>query len=218
MKERPILFSGEMVRAIMSGRKTQTRRIMRTQPPSGTIRMYAEESADFLTKTDRWNAEYVNMGRQWTNGALYRCPYGQPGDRLWVRETWATSLCCDDRPPRETNNHGLPFWYNADGTVRYTGANEGGPGFTTRGKWRPSINMPRWASRITLEVAGVRVQRLNMITDIDAMHEGAEQVGDCDGALVDGYRQLWERINGTGSWSANPWVWVIEFRKLEATA
>jgi hypothetical protein len=208
VKERPILFSGSMVRAILAGTKTQTRRAMRDQP---------------------WKLPHFNRGALSirVRGTVYqafnpqfppvRCPYGQPGDRLWVREAfihepadycWEASVSIPCRPAFTV--------YRAD--------HEG----DTRGAgWKPSIHMPRWASRITLEVTSVRVERLQGISADDAKAEGisefiggwwcehddAEQIAGM--TPQEGYRHLWERINGPGSWDANPWVWVVSFRRIE---
>ncbi|MDE2104927.1 MAG: hypothetical protein KGL39_47255 [Patescibacteria group bacterium] len=195
MKERPILFSAPMVRAILEGRKTQTRRVVKTKH----LKWLDEIGLNFLD--GKWNQRPL--------------PYGQTGDRLWVRETW---FCNDYRvqkgpylkpddfdvdSERETGGlvylaDGLPCWEGEEHEIT----------------WKPSIHMPRWASRITLEVTGVRVERLQDISDIDAMAEGATQIGDCEGAFVAGFKRIWESINSPSSWAANPWVWVIEFRRL----
>ena len=206
-KERPILFSGEMVRAILDGRKTKTRRVVKHIPALGA-------PGEWCHRADTDDFKHI------TGHCHFFCPYGVPGDRLWVRETWATCRYCNDRPPRETNNHGLPFWYAADNTVRYTGATEGGPGFMTRGNWRPSIHMPRWAIRIMLEIVSVRVERLNEISQVDAQAEGIQWQNCAWGEqgrshAWAAYKDLWERINGPGSWAINPWVWVIEFKSVE---
>jgi len=174
MTERPILFSAPMVRALLAGTKTQTRRALRDgtwwTPEHGVIRM-------------------APAGLACTGFAHVACPYGKPGNRLWVRETWA--------------QHGLRAVYRADGDERPTGA----------GAWRPSIHMPRKLSRITLEVTGVRVERLQDISTSDCWAEGIPSSPDVD--PLHEYRDLWESINGTGSWDANPWVWVVEFKRLE---
>lgn len=206
MKERPIIFSPMMVRAL--DRKTKTRRIV-----NGNAWV---EEGDF-----DYTGQCVKVGEFID---LRRCPYGQPEDRLWVRETWATSRYMDDQPPRETKNHGLPFWYAADDSVRWTGATSGGPGFTTRGKWRPSIHMPRWAIRIVLEITDIRVERLQDISEEDAKAEGAEYPGCAVWAdrqtekNIRGYRLgflgIWESIHGLGSWDRNDWVWVVSFRRI----
>ena len=170
MKERPVLFSGEMVRAILEGRKTQTRRVIKPQPL-----WVGDPNVAF--KTHSANPK-----------GIINCPYGQPGDRLWVRETFAG-----------TKNTG--FAYRATDTAYGH-------------KWRPSIFMPHWASRINLEVVSVRVERVQDISIEDAYDEGMEW-GD-QGCGVLEFKNLWDSINlkrGYG-WDANPWVWVIEFKRL----
>ena len=183
MKERPILFKGEMVRAILDGRKTQTRRIMKPQP--------IEYDGMLMWKGLAWAAV--------TDPDQPESPYGIPGDRLWVRETFAyTDSTINDQPGyvyRATD----PDWSEMEGF-----------------KWKPSIFMPRKASRITLEIVNVRVERLQNITEEDANAEGIPSrmsVQTLTPAVAD-YAALWESINGYGSWTMNPWVWVIEFKKL----
>jgi hypothetical protein len=229
VKERPILFSGAMVRAILEGRKTQTRRVMNPQPE-------AENADGDLCFADGVVIHPTNLAIEW--------PHGIPGDRLWVKETWATSEFCDKRPARNMEKPGMgygwPIWYEADGALntRGRGALSGGVGFTTKGKKRPSIFMTRWASRITLEIESVRVERLQDISEEDALAEGIRQFtkdgslvkfwlcDPCEGELkaawtdlprtaVGAYRALWESINGPGSWDKNPWVWAITFKVLE---
>lgn len=178
VKERPILFSGPMVRAILEGRKTQTRRVVKAKhlPFLGNL------LGGFLD--GRWNQRPL--------------PYGRPGDRLWVRETWA--WCSKAR------GHWL---YRADDS-------DLGTCHVKDGRWKPSIHMKRAASRITLEVVAVRVERLQEITPGDAIAEGCPGGDHGDRyAAIDQYRALWGSINGAGSWAANPWVWVVEFRKVE---
>lgn len=167
MKSTPILFSGPMVRAILEGRKTQTRRIIKPQPSCDQV-----------------------------NECIFRCPYGAPGDRLWVRETWA----------RELWSAGM------DISSRLFYAADGHENIPIR--WRPSIHMRRSDSRITLEIVSVRVERLNDITHWDAKAEGVECLPNYTAAPVDDFRELWDSINGRGSWDSNPWVWRIEFKKL----
>ena len=210
MKERPILFSGPMVRAILDGRKTMTRRVVKPQP----IVICGKDGRAFMshnpTHYDDGSTAWTVAHRDTENGHnIYtKCPYGQPGDRLWVRETWATSKFMDKRAPSETKDKGLPFWFRADNSVMFTGATTGGTDFMERGRWRPSIHMPRWASRIALEITAVRVERVQDITEADARAEGINN--------VDGFRALWDTINqsrGFG-WSANSYCWVIGFRRL----
>lgn len=226
MKERPILFSGEMVRAILEGRKSQTRRVLKPQP----LDVSCDDGLIAACWSERESPCYSPI----------TCPYGQPGARLWVKETWSTSVYCDDRKPSDTekpgHGYGWPVWYSADGTVNNRSRAKliGGPGFTTKGKLRPSIFMPRWASRITLEITKVRVERLNEISTKDCIAEGIESSLPSPGCAFvykdyldcatdvfewfsdprDSYRSLWESINGRGSWENNPWVWVIEFKRI----
>jgi len=221
MKERPILFSGPMVRAILGGSKTQTRRAIKPQPEM-------LDSGDCRVRINRdWHtgpADYLTLDVM----PRFACPYGQPGDRLWVREAFSGPHCmertdeCPALPPGQWPVES-EIWYWADG----------GP---THGDWtrpRPSIHMPRWASRITLEITDVRVERLRDISEEDAMAEGCDAplyVADGLGNQVPPDREtlssaypsskhwfscLWESINGTDSWSANPWIWVVEFKRIE---
>lgn len=194
MKERPILFSAPMVRAILDGSKSQTRRIIKIQPDIE----HDGEPYWFVGGYRAWRYRGVtDILRK--GGDEISCPYGQPGDRLWVRETFHTV-------------DGHRAFYRADYNHNPKGDKEHGI------VWTPSIHMPRWASRITLEVTGVRVERLQDISEAGAMAEGS-QWSACgapqDGSYKAGYAQLWESINGAGSWPANPWVWVIEFKVME---
>ena len=182
MKERPIIFSAPMVRALLTGTKTQTRRIVKARD---------------LEWMD------VHQGLREPDNAE-RCPYGQPGgDRLYVRETWAAPHAYDHLPPRL-----IP----QDARIHYAATEDRG-GLL----WRPSIHMPRHASRITLEITSVRVERLRACNEVDAIAEGAPWAA-CgapqEGSHKAGFAQLWEQINGHGSWDENPWLWVIEFRRL----
>jgi len=179
VRERPILFSGPMVRAILEGRKTQTRRLF-----NGRAKWHFIES----------------------HGDLSICPYGHPGDRLWVREA-----------------HHVLRAGNVDGSGREIVYRADDPDFPYG--WTPSIHMPRWASRIDLEVTGVRAERLQEISDEDARAEGIvnKHGGWNASETVYGvnytgpFSHLWESINGPGSWDANPWVWVIEFQPITGT-
>lgn len=225
MAERPILFSGPMVRAILDGRKTQTRRVMKPQPipfvqhtpdrhepkhPAPYIDAYCSErktAENPRGMSDVWTW-WCCDGRQ--GAEIGRCPYGKPGDMLWVRETYRIDRDFDGTSPNlaakhaEEDRHGLGVWYDADG-----GAPDGW------GKLRQSIHMPRWASRITLRVVSVRVERLQAVTNEDARAEGVwgwwlDDPEDYRGC----FRELWDSINGnrTGClWGDNPFVWVLGF-------
>ena len=209
MTERPILFSAPMVRALLAGTKTQTRRVVKPQPDTRP-----GMNCTRLIFKDRKGAPLLDEALEAPEPRIYvsLCPYGQPGDRLYVREAFSGPHCMGSAPPSKWGRSS-GIWYWADGNP-------------TAGDWtkpKPGIHMPRWASRITLEVTAVRVERLQDISEADAMSEGsldwaAEQdtpVRDLQEARLV-YRQLWEDINGPGSWDANPWVWVVEVRAAAA--
>jgi hypothetical protein len=184
MADRPILMSAPMVRATLRevDPKTQTRRVAK-----GVVARHSR-TGEPLAALD-------------SAGPRVRCPYGQPGDRLWVREAWRTIAEADALPPRElTPAHRL--WFEADAPHQ--------PRF---GKLRPGMFMPRWASRITLDITGVRVERLQDISESDAEAEGVYTDPACP--AYDAYRKLWDQINGPGSWNTNPWVWVVEFTRAK---
>ncbi|WP_410680852.1 hypothetical protein [Citrobacter braakii] len=243
MKERGMIFNGEMVRAILDDRKTQTRRIMAIQPEHSELGLRRVIDS----KNGRDNGKYF-----WSQSdacglkmrsKVFGCPYGEVGDRIWVRETWATlgnedgccvdwndNLCkgderaaariyrasCEQRP----GDYGLwsipdnAYWKPDTENEKFEGA------------WRPSIHMPRWASRILLEITNVRVERLNAIREEDATAEGVPRAGgllpDYPGTFLTpngdfatakvAFQRLWESIYGEENWQANPWVWVIEFK------
>ena len=194
--QHPILFNGEMVRAIIAGRKTQTRRLV-NRPAMASAQSFSD---GMKYAKEHGLAGVQKVGR--CDGVEWRCkcPYGVPGDLLWVRETWAYET--------DFGTHTGKTVYRADGDMREA---EGGK---PTDKWRPSIHMPRWASRITLLVTGTRVERLQDISEADAIAEGCgggHNYGD--GTARTGFAMLWDLINakrGAG-WDANPWVWVVEF-------
>jgi len=199
-----MLFTGEMVRALLSGRKTQTRRIMKPQPSPGflpEVGLYHRTEVDKRSGIEHPSKDlYYGVADE---NEDYPCPYGQPGDRIWVRETFLMEV-------------GAPI-YRAD----YEELVAVGLG-AVHGGWKPSIFCTRAASRITLEITRVRVERLQDITELDALAEGvtirtdakiASRVGSVGPATLE-YWHLWEKINGKGSWDKDPWVWVIEFKKL----
>jgi len=204
MKERPILFSAPMVRALLAGTKTQTRRVVKPQPVYGDVQGLFQ-CWQFPHK--RGHLLYPNAKDQ----VIALCPYGQPGDRLWVRETFAAWW--DTATGKRTHVMG----YRADiNDPDWDGFGADDPWWLDA-KWEPSIHMPRNFSRITLEITGVRVERLQDISEEDAKAEGVERHAP---ACVVGrpyrvpYSVLWESINGPGSWDANPWVWVVEFKRV----
>ncbi|MDO9235966.1 MAG: hypothetical protein Q7U28_08040 [Aquabacterium sp.] len=219
MKERPALFNGQMVRSLLGDIKTHTRRIAKL--------------------TSAGHVKEVGGNRRWhpaDPNAVLACPYGQPGDRLWVRETWRTDKGYDNCAPRTIDSGASLFMLADQYSHRINHRSECGP--MEWGKTRVSIHMPRWASRITLEIVSVRLERLQDISEADAIAEGlyrfeyGGQVSWRDYSLsdewaavspmlespIDSYRSLWESINSPGSWAANPLVWVIEFKRVEPGA
>lgn len=228
---RPILFSGPMVRALLDGRKTQTRRIVKAKDSDSsrciTLPMLMKNVNEWRLQDGRW------FGIDGYDTLVFcDCPYGKPGDRIWVRETWCSpggnqvgyaadgkcgALCGD--------GDGGEFFLEHGRIVESPGYRECFPASGAKswglekygGRWRPSIHMPRRFSRLTLEITGVRVERLNVISSADAEDEGVTLFGE-DNRIGDetlyqaGFRKLWESINGEGSWAANPWVWVVEFK------
>lgn len=245
MRESSILFSATMVRAILGGSKTQTRRVVKPCKDRDTGCMLAPHEI----------AGEVNAGR------YSNCPYGHAGDRLWVRETHALQTCAegeappfdDGRPinwrPTSALEESAPLW-----TQPHYRATDPAPDLCCEKPgcaqcrdhdmgphWRPSIYMPRWASRITLEITGVRVQRLHDITANDIKAEGIripvdadsgnvlidvstpngpsafltrDQIGNADAILRAHWAALWCAINGRASWDSNPWVWVVQFARI----
>lgn len=206
-KERPIIFSGPMVRAILDGRKTQTRRVVKLPKAKGLEFRWSNAHADPGVGGGAYmHVEFRYVEDLW-EGCCHRiyCPYGEIRDRLWVRETWGVY------DGREGTNS---VEYKADNQPKSVG------------RWRPSIHMPRWASRITLEITGIRVERLQDISEKDAKAEGVERLsdgfhdysGELDGQLgqaTTSFCTLWQSIHGPYSWNANPWVWVVEFRRVK---
>jgi hypothetical protein len=252
MKERPILFSAPMVRVLLDGSKTQTRRVMKPQPeptpddyPGPAGHWWPCHAVQSMVHVEQ---ELRNDSEQWGGFAATCCPHGGVGERLWVRETWGVVSndwdddgrlidWVPDRPATEIDE--MPFGqgyysghviYAADGDYEWAGDDDGGG--EPRSAWHPSIHMPRAACRILLEIVSVRVERLQDISEGDCLAEGIRAIrheGDgtyyhydhthadpgnwCDADTA--YQQLWESINGAGSWDANPWVWVLEFKRVQ---
>lgn len=215
MNEKPVIFNGQMVRAILDGRKTQTRRIVKPQPPvSGTLVQKSHNGLEPL---------YFVGGY-----LLPRCPYGEPGDYLWVRETHSWVTLAENEfglPLDRRTKEGRPvrMIYRADAEF------EGwAKAFPTR--WRPSIHMPRWACRIILRIEEVRVERLKNICPADVWAEGidprpylfqaskASRVINRDKWARAQFKRLWDSINGRRgfSWKTDPWVWVVKFSKVQS--
>lgn len=212
MIERPILFSTPMVQAILAGNKTQTRRVMKVQPSSNEhqLSLCVDTTGDQMAKGKLHWIKLDGMNIHHDDGVYFSCPYGQIGDQLWVRETFSTSYKTEEYCRKYGEIH-----YRAD-------CDEFREEMLSL-SWTPSIHMPRWASRIQLEITNIRVERLKDISEADARAEGGPEIlGFDDGKEQHGwqsyrewYQWLWEQINGIGSWDANPWVWVIEFKRVE---
>ena len=224
MSERPILFSAPMARAILDGHKTQTRRVVKV---GDTI----EERDDGT----RW--PYFTTWTHGDDGSPWAsCPYGEPGDRLWVRETWRYADWTEDGQPwiryaaddaRRLCERVSSEWAArvADIWAELSSAeNVSVDGRAADRKWRPSIFLPRWASRITLAVTAVRVERLQEISEADAIAEGVLRTGGRAQLQPNHFRparelfsELWDSINeDRAPWASNPWVWVVEFSRVEA--
>lgn len=204
MKERGMIFNGEMVRALLDGRKTQTRRPVKF--PVHDKNLGCEVAGN-------------ELAGELSAGNYLNSAFGKPGDRIWVRETFQGPLFNYEQMDEyleDSSKFEKPEFcqYAADGGHRpeYQDADD-----NLRHGWRPSIHMPRWASRILLEITNVRVERLKSISDGDAIREGCSTAdmksGDC---VADVFARLWASIHGAESWNANPWVWVIEFKRVEA--
>jgi len=237
MRERPIIFSAPMVHAILAGTKTQTRRIVKGAPTDAI-----EVVPSLLANT----GTLYDFRRHLDNPTAIRCPYGAPGDRLWVRETWAVRLigppssyidpkevrAYGGKPPTpgcHLRAHGTDVIIDYSAHPTSIAELDRSPGYTTYrtaapDRWRSPLFMPRWASRITLEITEVRVRRLQDISEEDAKAEGVapfplDPEGDCwsDGKHRTAFNYLWNEINGWNpdSWSSNPWVWAITFKRVE---
>ncbi|WP_374572602.1 hypothetical protein [Acinetobacter sp.] len=218
MKERPILFNGSMVKAILEGRKTQTRRVVK----STLIIDQAEfecGNRPHVTRSEPNLQHYVDTD----------CPYGQIGDRLWVREAFM-DLSGTGVEHRDSEGKLQKYAYAAD-CPKGSHGDESRKDFGL--KWKPSIHMPRSASRILLEITKIRVERLNSISRIDAAKEGLHQLpatgryvinkgdqyfGGASSNPIEVFSWLWEDISGSGSWGKNPWVWVVEFKVVSGGA
>jgi len=241
MQTKPILFNGEMVRAILDGRKTQTRRVIKPQPKAIiTTRGFWQSDDDgswawcYQTPVQDGNLTW-NDCRLLGNG---KCPYGEVGDHLWVREMWATDYLHDGIKPSKLTPRDSDIYYRADGDID-TSTN------IMIHRWRPSIHMPRWASRITLEVVSVRVEQVQDINHEDVLAEGIARMNIPPEMTLDEYKsaggsvyqwehngarhtlygeratfaQLWDKLNAKRgySWDSNPWVWVVEFKQKETS-
>ena len=225
MRERPIIFSAPMVRAILDGRKTQTRQIV--QSPARYMQRAGMEVIKHRAPGNPWYGDYVWSMRDrmgiWNDYTheqfLSLCPYGVPGDRLWVREAFLQPRATYQQASGEWES----YWTGSREDIRYV-ADGAQPEWTRPGQYgslwrakRPSIHMPRWASRILLEITEVRVQRLQEISEEDARAEGVTLQKNPESTFRSGFRSIWCDINGPKSWNANPWCWVLSFRRINPT-
>ena len=237
MTERPILFNAEMVKAILEGRKTQTRRVMKVQPEPSTVR-----EGDFWFPSKKLESMVHISDLNPDNNVIiddchlfyqeYCCPFGQVGDQIWVRETWQGPLLDEEQAfeywKLGAKEYEKPEYceYRADGGIRpeFMDAED-----NIRQGWRPSLHMPRWASRIQLEITDIRVERLQDISQADAIAEGAPADHLQFNSVARGFGfpdfarswfwQTWESIylrRSGANWQVNPWVWVVEFRRSPA--
>ncbi|HDE1483159.1 TPA: hypothetical protein PCC25_003684 [Klebsiella quasipneumoniae] len=226
MTERGMIFNAEMVRALLSGRKTQTRRIMKVQPESNQLGLLLITDSTKHSDIGKYHWAESNATGNHVRSKLFLCPFGAVGDRIWVREGFFPApLEMQSEPPRKT------MWniaYRDGMQMEKLAPAEYNPTIYNYERWTPSIHMPRWASRILLEITGVRVERLNAISEEDARAEGIIDGGclncgepePCGCAnpepdATDAFAYLWQSIYGQESWNANPWVWVIEFERVE---
>lgn len=231
MKEHPILFSTEMVRAILSGRKTMTRRILKPQPwygshiPGGPHFIWPPGSGQRFNAKTSENGNWYVMQEDFQPRFSKLCPYGKVGDELWVKETWGIDAWLNGNPvycykADNVNHRPESFVEDEFGAMKQSG-------------WKPSIHMPRAACRIFLEITDIRVERLQDISEEDAIAEGVDTrcyyegghiyelpsrgtVNLYNASLRTGFHALWNKINGEESWNSNPWVWVISFRRIES--
>ena len=219
--DRPILFSGEMVRAILSGRKTQTRRMVKFKPPYTNhsswpfVYPHPHDNGSFVFTDAVYDEKFIQGMTAGNKGR--RSPYGAMGDRLWVRETFAlmykdSDACIhEDEVDMQCPCPGCLIEYRADTGNKHPGD---WPDDEDAPHWKPSIFMPRWASRISLEIDSVRVERIQDISSSDATEEGC--CLPSNGFPKIEFHALWESINGTiHPWSENPWVWVISFHVVK---
>ncbi|QZA71219.1 RNA-binding protein [Pantoea phage AH07] len=229
MRERPILFKADMVGAVLDGRKTQTRRII--QSPAKNMQASGHKVIEYREPGDKWYGEHVfsmrNQSGTWCDYTkeqfLAKCPFGAVGDRLWVRETFRVHSRATDVATLVYKASEQQSWTQQTHRVPIQKCNK--PAVVDT--WTPSIHMPRCASRITLEITGVRVERLQDISEEDALAEGVipepcdhirrscEEIGCCGDTAKGEFGALWKSIYDDDNWQTNPWVWVVEFERVE---
>ncbi len=227
MKERPIIMGADSVMAILGGRKTQTRRVVKPQPihmPEGAYIDPYNHNYEHFTAWTLDDKMLLNCGGNIKNTAHWKCPYGVIGDRLWVRESWASLGFHEDNVPIHVlkDNDGIEHdvvysaecpdfeWLDENGSCEY---NKNG---TQASHWKSPMFMPRWASRITLEITAIRVERLQDITEDDAIKEGFHNYGT-EVDTLDAFCEAWQSLNAKRGypWESNPWVWVVSFKVVQ---
>lgn len=227
MKERGMIFNGEMTRAILDGRKTQTRRIMKVQPENSELGLRrVVESKNGIDDGKYFWSQSDATGLK-SRSKPFACPFGTVGDRIWVREAFRVHSRATDVATLVYKASERNSWTEQTHRLPVAVCNKP----ATPEKWTPSLHMPRWASRILLEITDVRVERLNTISEEDARAEGIIDGGclncgepePCGCAnpepdATDAFAYLWQSIYGQENWNANPWVWVIEFKRVEGGA
>lgn len=222
MRERALNLYAHEVRAVLEGRQTQVRRVVKGVPSGAVSAGVITSSTNAASEGEWWWLDAIDLMDAGVVGDSFRCPYGQPGDRLWGRETFAIGAVIDGRC---SGNSFVHLW---DGAQKYRDGAYYRPDNHSRWnpqrlKWKPSTHMPRWASRIDLEVTGCRVERLQDISEEDCWAEAPPGLSypirsPSDFAVTEGgrqrcYQRLWESIHGPGIWGANPFVWVVEFKR-----
>ncbi|MGP2059863.1 hypothetical protein ACRZ41_014770 [Klebsiella pneumoniae] len=203
ISERGMIFNAEMVRALLDGRKTQTRRPIKWKQTRFTEIGEREDGSKWP-----WSEDAEHACDFW-----HPCPFGAVGDRIWVREAFRVHSRATDVATLVYKASERNSWTEQTRRVPVAVCNK----LATPEKWTPSLHMPRWASRILLEITGVRVERLRSMSQDDARAEGVIAAsGPMEAGLA--FRELWDSIYGEESWKANPWVWVIEFKRVEGGA
>jgi len=205
MKERPIIFKGWSVRAILAGRKTMTRRVVRGVVQTHDLLKNIDDRAIIGVRADDGSL---------VHGSNVKCPYGVPGDRLWVRETWSID-------GGGASGYWVVYRANIDASPVIIGRDDECQRLFDyqRGEWRPSIHMPRWASRILLEITDIRVERVRDISHEDSIAEGMslDKLNNYGTGSIarDAFAETWDSIHGPGAFERNDWVWVISFAHVK---
>ncbi len=218
MKVTPMLFKDEMVRAVVDGRKTQTRRLLKVpdgwsvESPCGNPAVTGMITSKH-PKQGKFGVFISRDSSGFTERDIVVCPYGKPGDLIYVREAHIRGHAVGGYQP-----HVDPDKDPSGPTVDIIYRADDGPNERSAGPWTPSIHMPRWASRLTLKIKSIRVERLQDISEEDAKAEGSHVVTfpltDEQQSMTDRFRSLWKSINGSDSWNTNPWVWRIQYEPI----